>query len=146
VGELAVAIGNPLGLEFQRSVTAGIISALSRTIQTDDGKILENLIQTDAPINPGNSGGPLVNARGEVVGINSAKAQAAKAWGLPFPSASSPPHCGRNTGLMAMSADPGSVFMPPKSTKKSAPISICQKKRVWWLGYLPRQPGRASRG
>jgi serine protease Do len=85
VGELAVAIGNPLGLEFQRSVTAGIISALSRTIQTDDGKILENLIQTDAPINPGNSGGPLVNARGEVVGINSAKAQAAEGMGFAIP-------------------------------------------------------------
>lgn len=85
VGELAVAIGNPLGLEFQRSVTAGIISALGRTIQTDDGKILENLIQTDAPINPGNSGGPLVNASGEVVGINSAKAQAAEGMGFSIP-------------------------------------------------------------
>ncbi|HHV07887.1 MAG TPA: trypsin-like serine protease [Firmicutes bacterium] len=85
VGELAVAIGNPLGLEFQRSVTAGIISALGRTIQTDDGKILENLIQTDAPINPGNSGGPLVNAKGEVVGINSAKAQAAEGMGFSIP-------------------------------------------------------------
>jgi serine protease Do len=85
VGELAVAIGNPLGLEFQRSVTAGIISALNRTIETDDGKILENLIQTDAPINPGNSGGPLVNARGEVVAINSAKAQAAEGMGFAIP-------------------------------------------------------------
>lgn len=85
VGELAVAIGNPLGLEFQRTVTAGIISALSRTIQTDDGKILEDLIQTDAPINPGNSGGPLVNARGEVVGINSAKAKAAEGMGFAIP-------------------------------------------------------------
>jgi serine protease Do len=85
VGELAVAIGNPLGLEFQRSVTAGIISALNRTIETDDGKILENLIQTDAPINPGNSGGPLVNAKGEVIAINSAKAQAAEGMGFAIP-------------------------------------------------------------
>lgn len=85
VGELAVAIGNPLGLEFQRSVTAGIISAVNRTIETDDGKVLENLIQTDAPINPGNSGGPLLNARGEVIGINTAKAQAAEGMGFAIP-------------------------------------------------------------
>jgi serine protease Do len=85
VGDLAVAIGNPLGLEFQRSVTAGIVSALNRTIQTDDGKVLENLIQTDAPINPGNSGGPLLNSRGEVVGINTAKAQAAEGMGFAIP-------------------------------------------------------------
>jgi serine protease Do len=91
VGELAVAIGNPLGLEFQRSVTAGIISALSRTIQTDDGKILENLIQTDAPINPGNSGGPLVNAKAEVVGINSAKAPAAEGMGFAIPISAARP-------------------------------------------------------
>ncbi|MDK2959938.1 MAG: hypothetical protein PWP12_122 [Bacillota bacterium] len=85
VGELAVAIGNPLGLEFQRSVTAGIISAVNRTIETDDGKLLENLIQTDAPINPGNSGGPLLNARGEVIGINTAKARAAEGMGFAIP-------------------------------------------------------------
>lgn len=85
VGELAVAIGNPLGLEFQRSVTAGIISALNRTIETDDGKVLENLIQTDAAINPGNSGGPLLNARGEVIGVNTAKAQAAEGMGFAIP-------------------------------------------------------------
>ncbi|MGI6603885.1 MAG: PDZ domain-containing protein [Firmicutes bacterium] len=85
VGELAVAIGNPLGLEFQRTVTAGIVSALNRTIETDDGKVLENLIQTDAPINPGNSGGPLLNARGEVIGVNTAKAQAAEGMGFAIP-------------------------------------------------------------
>ena len=73
VGEPAIAIGNPLGLEFRGSVTAGVISALNRSIELGERKF--SLIQTDAAINPGNSGGALVNADGEVVGINSAKIQ-----------------------------------------------------------------------
>jgi len=82
VGELAVAIGNPLGLEFMGSVTAGVISALNRTV-TIDGKTL-NLIQTDAAINPGNSGGALVNSKGEIVGINTAKISVTGVEGLGF--------------------------------------------------------------
>ena len=70
-GELVVAIGNPLGIEFARSVTAGIVSATNRTLSIGDEQF--NLIQTDAAINPGNSGGALVNSKGEVIGINSAK-------------------------------------------------------------------------
>lgn len=88
VGEPAVAIGNPLGLEFQRTVTSGIISALNRTIKidTDQGtNYMEDLIQTDASINPGNSGGPLLNSRGEVVGINSIKVTSAEAIGFAIP-------------------------------------------------------------
>ncbi len=69
VGMLAIAIGNPFGLD--RTVTVGVISALNRTIKTESG-IMEDLIQTDASINPGNSGGPLVNSKGEVIGINAA--------------------------------------------------------------------------
>ncbi|MDU7795881.1 MAG: trypsin-like peptidase domain-containing protein [Veillonella parvula] len=71
VGEPAIAIGNPLGLEFKGSVTSGVISALARTID-DQGQRFP-LIQTDAAINPGNSGGALINADGELIGINSAK-------------------------------------------------------------------------
>jgi serine protease Do len=71
VGELAVAIGNPLGESFAGTVTAGIISGLNRNLQSDYGPV--NLIQTDAAINPGNSGGPLVNSNGEVIGITSVK-------------------------------------------------------------------------
>jgi serine protease Do len=71
VGEPAIAIGNPLGLEFQGSVTTGVISALNRSIEIGERKF--KLIQTDAAINPGNSGGALVNADGVVIGINSAK-------------------------------------------------------------------------
>lgn len=71
VGEPAIAIGNPLGMELRGSVTVGIVSALNRTVNVGDNKY--TLIQTDAAINPGNSGGALVNADGEVMGINSAK-------------------------------------------------------------------------
>ena len=76
VGELAVAIGNPLGLEFQGSVTAGVISALDRTMEVDGRQY--TLVQTDAAINPGNSGGPLVNKYGYVIGINTVKISSSK--------------------------------------------------------------------
>lgn len=85
VGEIAVAIGNPLGLEFQRSVTSGVISGLGRSIQVDQRTIIEDLIQTDASINPGNSGGPLLNGKGEVIGINTAKIKTAEGLGFSIP-------------------------------------------------------------
>ncbi len=82
VGELAVAIGNPLGLEFQGSVTAGVISALNRTMEVDGRQY--TLVQTDAAINPGNSGGPLVNKYGQVIGINTVKISSSTAEGMGF--------------------------------------------------------------
>ncbi|HHZ02186.1 MAG TPA: trypsin-like serine protease [Tissierellia bacterium] len=85
VGEPAVAIGNPMTLDLERTVTQGIISGLNRTIQFDNGNVIEPLIQTDASINSGNSGGPLFNAKGQVIGINTAKISTAEGLGFAIP-------------------------------------------------------------
>ncbi|HFI0235720.1 TPA: S1C family serine protease [Streptococcus suis] len=85
VGEVAIAIGSPLGSVYANSVTQGIVSSLSRTVtsQTDDGQTIStNAIQTDTAINPGNSGGPLVNIQGQVIGINSSKITSSSTSGL----------------------------------------------------------------
>ncbi len=83
IGQLAVAIGNPLGMEFSRTVTAGIISGLDRILNVSQDSAIR-LIQTDAVINPGNSGGPLVNAKGEVIGLNSMKLASTQVEGMGF--------------------------------------------------------------
>src|SRR5919206_547153 len=82
-GQIVIAIGNPFGLTGGPTVTAGIVSALNRNLQFENG-VLE-LIQTDAAINPGNSGGPLINTKGEVIGINTAKMPYAQGIGFAVP-------------------------------------------------------------
>ena len=88
VGETVYAIGNPVGFEFRRTVTSGIISALNRTVKLQENEndvYMSDLIQTDATINPGNSGGPLINTNGEVIGINSVKITTAEGIGFAVP-------------------------------------------------------------
>lgn len=85
VGDKAIAIGNPLGLDLQSTLTSGYISGLNRMITLESGSSMDGLIQTDAAINGGNSGGALLNSKGELIGINTAKASTGEGIGFAIP-------------------------------------------------------------
>jgi S1-C subfamily serine protease len=84
-GQLAIAIGSPLG--FESTVTAGVVSAVGRTLRSRDGRLIDNVVQHTAPLNPGNSGGPLVDSRGRVLGVNTAMISRTQAIGFAIPVA-----------------------------------------------------------
>jgi serine protease Do len=142
VGELVVAIGNPLG--FDRSVSLGVVSALYRTLPTGRSTVLEGLIQTDAAVNPGNSGGPLLDAEGRVVGITTAMVPFARGIGFAVPA-------GTASWVAAVLIQRGEVRRPyigitARSAElgREAALAAGQPRAIRVLGIEPGAPAAVS--
>jgi S1-C subfamily serine protease len=144
VGQFVIAIGNPLGFDY--TVTSGVISALGRSLRTQSGRLIENVIQTDAALNPGSSGGPLVTLRGEVVGINTAVVQQAQGicFAIPINTAKR---------VIGMLISQGKVIrgyigvrgmQKPMSRQALKPLGFNQDTCVVVLEVVPRGPAAAA--
>jgi len=143
-GQIAIAIGNPLG--FQSTVTAGIVSAVGRSLRSANGRLIDDVIQTDAALNPGNSGGPLVNSTGGVIGINTAMIQGAQ--GLCFAVAASTAefvltqilaHGRVRRSLLGVAAEP--VHLPQKTRHA---LGLAQRSAVGVRQVQSGSPAEAS--
>jgi S1-C subfamily serine protease len=144
VGELAVAIGNPLGL--QATVTAGVISALRRTLRGESGRLIEDVIQTDAALNPGNSGGALVDAHGEVVGVNTAMIGGAQGlcFAVPINTAKSIIPDLMRTGRVARGWLGVAAQTQELSTALVRRLGLEQTSGVLVVELIPGGPGEAA--
>ena len=143
-GQLVIAIGNPHGL--QNSVSAGVVSALQRTLRGPEGRLIENIIQTDASLNPGNSGGPLVTSRGRVVGVNAAIKPYAQGIGLALPSNTARAvaedliaHGHVRRAYLGIGGR--TVFLPPMFQRF---FSLAQQTAVGVLNVVQRGPAAAA--
>lgn len=130
VGQLVVAIGSPFG--FEATVTAGVVSATGRSLRSMSGHLVENVIQTDAALNPGNSGGPLVDSRGEVIGVNTAVIQAAQGICFAIPISTAKRIAGQliSTGRVRRGVLGVSAFTVPLSLRSREWFKLAQSSAV----------------
>ena len=144
VGQLVIAMGNPLG--FSSTVSTGVVSALGRAMRGEGGRLIENVVQHTAPLNPGNSGGPLVDSRGRVVGINTAIIAMAQGLGFAVPSATARWVAGEllshgRVRRLALGISAASVALPARLVRK---LDLLSDRAVQIASVLPRGSAAAA--